>query len=882
MKLLNLFLFAGVSVLTPVLPAARAQFVHPGIVHSQPALDFVKGKITSGEEPWATAWTDFRASRYADLDWQPQPHAHVERGPSNDPDIGSSEFSADAAAAYRHALLWAMTGEEAHAAKAAEILNAWSETLQSIGNHDARLLVGMEGYEYCNAAELLRHTWDGWPQSEQARFEKMLREIFYPIIKDFYPSANGNWDASMLQTMLAMGVYLDDRTMFDRGVEYYLHGKGNGAIGNYFKPTGQCQESGRDQAHTQMGLGFLAATCEIAWNQGIDLYGANDNLLLKGFEYTAKYNLGLDVPYEPYRSFEGRYHYKSISNDSRGRLQSIYEKVLNHYQNRKGLEAQFTGQAAKQLREGNDSRRSRGRRSRRRRSSGLETLMFFGQPADLSTPDEHTRLESVPRPAAQTDGALAVKAAVNRRNVLFLVADDLRPELGCYGNTVIQSPNIDRLAGRGIVFHRAYCQQAVCSPSRSSVMTGMRPDTTRVWDLRTHFREALPDVVTLGQLFKNHGYATHGMGKIYHGDLQDAPTWSIPAEPRAGAVPQARRQSSSKLQTEDSSLGEVTKTNRGPAFRATDDPPNGGGEGRLADEAIAALQRLKDGSEPFFFAVGFHKPHLPFNAPQYYWDLYDPEDIPRAPNIFLPKDAPEYALVERAEVWNYSGVPITPHFPESYARQMKHGYYAAVSYMDAQLGRVLDELDRLELTENTIVILWGDHGWKLGEHDRWAKHSNVENDTRSPLIISVPGMKTAGKNTDALVEFVDIYPTLADLAGLPVSDDLEGVSLKPLIDDPQRPWKTAAFSQYPRTYRGRRLMGYTMRTDRYRFTRWVNRDDHSQVDAVELYDHQTDPQENVNIAADPQNAELVARLTDQWLSGWQAATPTVTTGTGSL
>lgn len=236
----------------------------------------------------------------------------------------------------------------------------------------------MEGYDFCNAAELLKHTWDGWPPTEQTRFEKMLRNIFYPIIKDFYPSANGNWDASMLQTMLAMGVYLDDQAMFDRGVEYFLNGKGNGAVRNYFKPSGQCQESGRDQAHTQMGLDFLACTCEIAWNQGVDLYGAYDNRLLKGFEYTAKYNLGLEVPYEPYRSFEGRYNYKSISDNSRGRLRPMYEKVLNHYENRKGLDADFTRQAAIKLRNASDDRRSRGRRSSRRKSASLDTLMFTG------------------------------------------------------------------------------------------------------------------------------------------------------------------------------------------------------------------------------------------------------------------------------------------------------------------------------------------------------------------------------------------------------------------------------------------------------------------------------------------------------------------------
>ncbi len=373
--------------------STEAEFVHPGIAHSQASIDFVKAKIEVGEEPWATAWKGVQASRYAELDWKPQPKAHVERGPYNNPDVGSSEFSSDGNAAYRHALLWALSGKVAHAEKSAEILNAWSSTLKSITNHDARLLVGMEGYDYCNAAELLKHTWDGWPPEEQAKFGEMLRSVFYPTIKDFYPSANGNWDASMLQTMLAMGVFLDDRAMFDRAVEYYLRGEGNGAIGNYFKPSGQCQETGRDQAHTQMGLDFLACACEIAWNQGVDLYGALDNRLLKGFEYTAKYNLGFDVPYEPYRSFEGRYHYKTISDNSRGRLRPMYEKVLNHYQNRKDLDAPFTRQAAIKLRsDSNEGRSNRertnrdrsDRRRRRSRSSALGTLMFADQPANLS------------------------------------------------------------------------------------------------------------------------------------------------------------------------------------------------------------------------------------------------------------------------------------------------------------------------------------------------------------------------------------------------------------------------------------------------------------------------------------------------------------------
>ena len=372
LKLSSLFLF-----LTSV--ATLADFIHPGISHSKESIERVKARIKGGEQPWTKAWEKLQESKYAGLDWKPKPHPNVERGPSNNPNIGSSDFSNDAKASYIQSICWVLTGKEAHAKKAAEIINAWSAKLETIRNHDARLLIGMDGYEFCNAAELLRHTWDGWAKDKQAQFEMMLREIWYPVIENFYPSANGNWDASMLQTMMAMGVFLEDQAMFDRAKDYFLEGKGNGAVGMYFSETGQCQESGRDQAHTQMGLDYLACTAEIAWTQGIDLYGALDNRLLKGFEYTAKYNLGNDVPYEPYKSFEGRYHYKKLSDDSRGRLRPMYEKVYNHFQNRKGLDAPFTKEAVMEIR--TKEPRSRGSRQSRDRSlSYLNTLMFSEQP----------------------------------------------------------------------------------------------------------------------------------------------------------------------------------------------------------------------------------------------------------------------------------------------------------------------------------------------------------------------------------------------------------------------------------------------------------------------------------------------------------------------
>ena len=493
----------------------------------------------------------------------------------------------------------------------------------------------------------------------------------------------------------------------------------------------------------------------------------------------------------------------------------------------------------------------------------------------------------------------AADTAPSTPNILFIAVDDLRPELGCYGKDYIKSPNIDRLAKAGMVFNHAYCQQAVCSPTRSSLMTGTRPDTTKVWDLVTHFRTALPDAVTLGQHFKNHGYFVQGMGKIFHGGYDDPPTWSVPWQnPKAVpyALPENLALNSRKVAGEPdgepvapkakkkgkSAAGAVDETtqgklnSRGPAYECADVPDNTYTDGKVAELAVATLRDLSQKKEPFFLAVGFIRPHLPFVSPKKYWDLYDPAKIQLAPNKFRPKGAPDYAILPGGELRNYYGIPVGS-IPDVLARQLKHGYYAAVSYTDAQVGKVLDELDRLGLRQNTIVILWGDHGWKLGEHDAWCKHSNVENDVNAPLLLSVPGMKSAGAHTDALVEYVDIYPTLSELAGLPLPGHLEGTSFKPLLDDPKRPWKSAAFSQYPRSA-GKSgsgpLMGYSMRTDRYRFTVWVGRNDHAKVDAVELYDHQTDPQENTNIAKDQANAALVKQLMAQWQQGWQGAKPT--------
>ena len=327
-----------------------AEFVHPGISHNKAELAFVKSKIINGEQPWKASWEIMQASREADLSWMPKPLAHVERGAYNRPNIGGSNFMDDAKAAYTHALIWVFTDEEAHALKAAEILNAWSAKLESVSNHDARLLVGMGGLQFCNAAELLKNTWKGWSEKDQQAFRHMLQKVLYPVIEDFFPAANGNWDASMIQTMMAMGIFLDDHGMFQKAVDYYLHGVGNGAVNHYFKESGQCQESGRDQGHTQMGLEYLLNAAEIAWKQGVDLYSAYDNRLAKGFEYVAKYNLGNEVPFEYYESYQGKYKHSEIAEKGRGKLRPMYDKIVNHYHNRMGLDMPWCQKALEKTR----------------------------------------------------------------------------------------------------------------------------------------------------------------------------------------------------------------------------------------------------------------------------------------------------------------------------------------------------------------------------------------------------------------------------------------------------------------------------------------------------------------------------------------------------
>lgn len=414
-------------------------------------------------------------------------------------------------------------------------------------------------------------------------------------------------------------------------------------------------------------------------------------------------------------------------------------------------------------------------------------------------------------------------------NILFIAVDDLRPQLGSYGDTVAITPNIDRLARMGVVFNRAYCQQAVCAPSRASVMTGRRPDATKVWDLKTHFRKALPHVVTLPQLFKENGYDTRTVGKIYHDPMnaQDGRSWSAPE-----VMAVTDKAGPKYVLPENLSAGGSWKA---AAIECADVPDSAYVDGKVANAAVRLIGELKDTS--FFLAVGFRRPHLPFTAPKRYWDLYDPDRIPMPLSADAPANAPKVALHTSVELRGYSDIPDTGRIPHQKARELRHGYYASVSYIDHQIGQLLTELERQSLLSNTIIVLWSDHGFHLGELDLWAKTTNFELDTRVPLIIASPLLSNRNVRSEALVELVDIYPTLGDLAGLPLPKGLEGTSMVPLIASPNRPWKDAVFSQFPRPWMYKEkpeVMGYTVRTANYRYTEWKATNDNS-IKASELY-----------------------------------------------
>ena len=493
--------------------------------------------------------------------------------------------------------------------------------------------------------------------------------------------------------------------------------------------------------------------------------------------------------------------------------------------------------------------------------------------------------------------ALSSCSDAKRKNVLFITIDDLRPQLGAYEgpdfpapvSPTMITPNIDRLAGRSLLMKRAHVQQAICSPSRTSILTGRRPDTTHVLDLQTYWRDTGGNFTTIPQYFKENGYYSVSLGKIFHpgyaSDNGDPISWN--EDPWQPPAKTGFWGTFGKLQSWFSVNDSMIEEN-----------------GRLPDQQLGdrALRYLNDfsGSEkPFFMALGFYKPHLPFLVPEEFLDLYPMDNIKLPANPYIPSRFPWIAWSTYGELRDYPdiadlGVTGEPNtlLPDYVVKDLRRAYYASVSYVDNQIGRLLREIDALGIRNNTIIVLIGDHGWQLGEHGSWCKHTNFELSTHTPLMISAPGFTDNGIASEKLGEFVDIFPTLVDLAELPGislcpedSRDIkvcsEGVSMMPLIRDPTIAWKPRVFSQYPRN--NKQVMGYSLRDQKYRYTEWVDYDEDSHTPnwparkGAELYDHQNDPNENENLANDESMAAIRAQLSAQLHQGWRSALPTAAT-----
>ncbi|MBI2948870.1 MAG: sulfatase [Verrucomicrobia bacterium] len=435
----------------------------------------------------------------------------------------------------------------------------------------------------------------------------------------------------------------------------------------------------------------------------------------------------------------------------------------------------------------------------------------------------------------QTPTSADARTSSPKLNVLFIASDDMRPELACYGNKLVQSPNIDRLAARGVRFDRAYCQYPLCNPSRTSMLTGRYPTTSGVMDNNKYFRDGHPNWVTLPQYFRNHGYVTARTGKIYHGGIDDEPSWIEGAE--KGGTRAARTPQQQQAQRQNSDRWAAVENEEKQ------------GDYRSATRAIELLEHHK--GKPFFIAVGFSKPHSPPVAPKKYFEPYDVTKMP-LPVDFAPRPAAPPGFPEASVPKRNGDLFIDRDASETEAREVIRAYYACISFVDAQVGRVLDALDRLGLRERTVVVFFGDHGYHLGEKGKWSKHNSLfEVATRVPFIVSPPSSAGNGRTCGRTVEFIDLYPTLAELCGLPKPAGVEGDSLVPLLKDPQAAWDHPAFTvtKFGPTF------GQSVRTERWRYTEWSE----GKAGAV-LFDEQADPHELKNLAKEENHAATVAEM----------------------
>ncbi|HVW36533.1 MAG TPA: sulfatase, partial [Pirellulales bacterium] len=461
----------------------------------------------------------------------------------------------------------------------------------------------------------------------------------------------------------------------------------------------------------------------------------------------------------------------------------------------------------------------------------------------------------------------SLTASAERPNILLICVDDLKPALGCYGDRLAKSPNIDRLAARGVRFELAYCNQAVCAPSRNNLLLGSRSTSLGVYSLGQNFRSAAPGAVTMPQYFIEHGWRAEAVGKVFHtghGNHDDRASWSVPTQiEKVVEYLDPRNSAGGRLTREEAfftnqRLGEIQSLPRGAAWEAAEVEDNAYADGRIADEGIRRLQAAsRRQGQPFFLAIGFVKPHLPLTAPKKYWDLHDPAAFALALNQRDPEGAPEYAGKRGGEIVNYAPLSAESLQDAETQRTLIHAYYACVSFADAQVGRVIDELDRLKLADNTIIVLWGDHGWHLGDHGYWTKHTNYEQANRIPLLIVAPGAAKPGAVSRQLAETVDLFPTLAELAGLPAPagpQPIDGLSLAPVLREPEKTIRDHAYHCYPRGER----MGRAIRTARYRLVEWKQPGAPADSAELELYDYQTDPGETKNLAST--RPEVVAEL----------------------
>jgi arylsulfatase A-like enzyme len=473
-------------------------------------------------------------------------------------------------------------------------------------------------------------------------------------------------------------------------------------------------------------------------------------------------------------------------------------------------------------------------------------------------------------------------------NILFIAVDDLKPAIGSYDDPMAITPNLDRIGNAGTTFMLNYCQQAVCAPSRASLLTGRYPDQLQVWDLQTLIREKSPGIITLPQYFRMSGYTTAATGKIFDprslegswGGPHDSLSWSweyissgeldtyheglgrpeyfyagTEARERIGILHEEAR---AKGINSPGDIREYVQREYFPAVECADLPFDAYVDGAIAKHGIRLMDSLSGNGRPFFLAVGFNRPHLPFTAPKKYWDLYDRNDFSLADFRHPAKESPPVAYHNSGELRNgYTGIPKEGPLPDSLQLELIHGYYAAITFIDDMIGMLMTRLDELGLTDNTILVVWGDHGWHLGDHGMWCKHSNFEQATRSPLIMSYPRQLTKGGKHYGPTEFTDVAPTLCDLAGIPVPEYFEGRSLKSLLDDPEQEFRLSALSQYPR--QGLEIMGYSIRTERYRYTQWIDRTTHK-ILSHELYDYEVDPLETVSLANRPEYADQLHLL----------------------